>query len=272
MRSHAASALLLALALLTGCGSATDPATSSRRATAGRAAPIITSGPELYTDVARRMAGEGTATFTFSGVGGGETVSGSGAMHFGFDQFDAEVELTMPETGRVRAVLMPDASYLALPHAKGLPKKKPWLKVAALPKTAIGRELRPVVDQLRASFDPEQSLGLLQAARRVEEVGPATVEGEPTTRYHARVGLRQAIQQTAGLTREQYAVMLEAGVRTLDYDVWLDATGLPRKFTADIPTASGLFSVTGTYRDWGKKVRIEQPTAKEIFDADKLKG
>jgi hypothetical protein len=271
MRSHAASAFL-ALALLTGCGSQVDPADSSNDAAAVRPGPLTTSGPELYTDVARRMAGEGTATFTFSGVGGGETVSGSGAMRFELDQFDAEVELTMPATGRVRAVLMPDASYLALPHAKGLPKKKPWLKVAAVPQTAIGRELRPVVDQLRASFDPEQSLGLLQAARRVEEVGPASVEGEPTTRYHARVDLRQAIQQSAGLTREQYRTMLDAGVRKLDYDVWLDATGLPRKFTADIPTTSGLFSVTGTYRDWGKKVSIEQPTAKQIFDADKLKS
>jgi hypothetical protein len=263
---------LLALGLLAGCGTDVDPAAPLPDAAAVRPGPVTTSGPELYEDVARRMAGEGTATFIFSGVGGGETVSGSGAMHFELDQFDAEVQLSMPATGRVRAVLMPDASYLALPHAKGLPRKKPWLKVAAVPKTALGRELRPVVDQLRASFDPEQSLGLLQAARRVEEVGPAAVEGEPTTRYHARVDLRQAIQQTAGLTREQYRTMLDAGVRTLAYDVWLDSTGLPRKFTADIPTASGLFSVTGTYRDWGRKVRIEQPTAEQIFDADKLKG
>jgi hypothetical protein len=218
------------------------------------------------------MAGEGTATFTFSGVGGGETVSGSGAMRFAYDEYDAEVELTMPATGKVRAVLMPDASYIALPQAKGLPRSKPWLKVSALPKTAIGRKLRPVVDQLRASFDPEQSLGLLQCARRVEEVGPATVEGEPTTQYHAVVDLRRATQYTAGLTREQYQTMLDAGVRTLEYEVWLDTTGLPRRFTSDIPTTEGLFSVTGIYRDWGEKVRIEQPTAKQVFDADKLEG
>lgn len=270
MRSHAGSALLV-LALLTGCGLTTDPAASSREA-AGGPKPVTTSGPELYTDVARRMAGERTATFTFSGVGGGESMSGSGAMRFSYDQFDAEVELTMPATGQVRAVLMPDASYLALPDVKGLPKKKSWLKVAAVPKTAIGRRLRPVVDQLRASFDPEQSLGLLQAAHRVEEVGPSTVEGEPTTRYHARADLREAIQHAQGLTREQYRTMLDAGVKTLDYDVWLDATGLPLRFTADIPTTDGLFSVTGTYRHWGQQVRIDQPSAKEIFDADKLKG
>jgi hypothetical protein len=218
------------------------------------------------------MAGGRTATFIFSGVGGGESVSGSGAMKFEYDRFDAEVELTIPETGRVRAVLMPDASYLALPKVKGLPKRKPWLKVAAVPKTSVGRRLRPVVDQLRASFDPEQSLGLLRAARWVEEVGPASVEGAPTTCYHARIDLREAIQQAQGPTREQYLAMLQAGVKTLDYDVWLDATGLPRRYSADIPTASGLFSVTGTFRNWGKKVSIEQPSPKEIFDADKLKG
>jgi hypothetical protein len=270
MRSRIASAFL-AVALLTGCGSTADPAPTDGEA-ASRSLAVTTPGPALYTDVARRMAGEGSATFTFSGVGGGKTVSGSGQMRFEYGEFDAVVELTMPATGEVRAVLLPDASYLELPKTKGLPKKKPWLKVSALPKSAIGRDLRPVVDQLRASFDPEQSLGLLQAARRVEEVGPATVEGEPATRYHARVRLRDAIQHTEGLARDQYRTMLDAGVRALEYDVWLDATGLPLRYTTDIPTTSGLFSVTGIYRDWGKKVRIDQPKPGEVFDADKLKG
>ena len=67
------------------------------------------------------MVRERTATFIFSGIGGGETVSGSGRMRFAPGTYDADVELTMPETGRVRAVLMPSVCYLALPEAKGLP-------------------------------------------------------------------------------------------------------------------------------------------------------
>ena len=54
------------------------------------------------------------------------------------------------------------------------------------------------------------------------------------------------------MCRGQYQSMLDAGVRTLEYDVWVDTSGLPRRFSADIPTTAGLFSVTGIYRDWGK--------------------
>ncbi|MGH8892443.1 MAG: hypothetical protein ACRDWY_03925 [Actinomycetes bacterium] len=269
---HGSAALLLIAALLTGCGQITDSGASGAGAADSRPAPATTPGPELFAEVTDRMADEQTATFTFSGQGGGETLAGSGDMRFAGDSFGAEVQLTMPRTGRVRAVLLPTASYVALPAAKGLPRNKPWLKVSAQPRTRLGRQMRPVVDQLRGSFDPAQCLGLLKVARKVDEVGPATVEAVPTTRYHAEVDLRRATGHAEGPIREQYQSMLDAGVRTLEYDVWVDTSGLPRRFSTDIPTAEGLFSVTGVYRDWGKKVSIEQPAPKQVFDADKLAG
>ena len=267
---HRTATALLAGALLTGCGVATDP--SGPDQAAPRPPASTTPGPALYDDLTRRMVEEGTATFTFSGVGGGQTLAGTGAMRFEESAFDADVQLSMPETGRVRAVLLPSASYLALPATKGLPRDKPWMKVSADPRTRLGRTLRPVVDQLRGSFDPAQSLGLLRAARRVEEVGPATVEDVPTTHHHAVIDLRRATAQVSGPTQDQFQSMLDAGVTQLEYDVWLDTTGLPRRFSTDIPTTTGLYSVTGVYRDWGGKVSIEQPRPKQVFDADKLKG
>ncbi len=260
------------VALLTGCGLADEPDAATSKAAASAAAPVTTPGPVLYAAVVARMVKEGTATFTFSGVGGGQTVSGSGEMRFAPGTYDADVKLTMPETGRVRAVLTPSVTYLALPAAKGLPRNKPWLKVAPLPTSRFGKQLSPVVDQLRGAFDPSQALGLLQAASSVEEVGPATVEGVPTTRHHAEIGLRRATDMAEGPLEEQYRSMLEAGVETLSYDVWLDTEGLPRRFSTDIPTEVGLYSVTGTYSGWGRPVRIESPSAKEVFDADKLSG
>ena len=260
---------LLGVALLAGCGVVVDGVGSDQGV---RPAPVTTPGPALYGDVAQRMVDEGTATFVFSGVGGGETLSGQGAMHFEAGSFDADVSLTMASTGRVRALLLPAASYLAMPSARGQARSKPWMKVAARPETRLGRTLLPVVDQLRASFDPAQSLGLLRSARRVTEVGPATVEDVPTTQYHAVLDLRRATAQVEGGTRDQFQSMLDAGVTTLEYEVWLDTTGLPRRFSADIPTTSGLFSVTGIYRDWGRKVTVVAPKASRVFDADKLKG
>ncbi len=257
----------LTLVLVAGCGQGTERDVASEP----RPSASQTSGPSLYADVAARMVSARTARFVFSGTGGGETMSGSGAMRFeGDERFDADVQLTMPQTGRVRAVLVPSVSYLALPAVKGLPKSRPWLKVSSTPRTPIGKQLGPVVDQLRAAFDPSQCLGLLRSARRVEEIGPALVEGEPTTHYRAEVDLRRAARAASGPVREQYASMLEAGADSLSYDVWVDSSGLPRRYSAELPSGRQLFSVTGVYRNWGAAVTIDQPSAKQVFDADKL--
>lgn len=253
---------------LTGCGQVLDAGTG--RSAGSSPSPSTTSGPSLYTDVSARMVAAGTAQFVFSGSGGGRTLSGSGTMRFTDGAYDAAVELTMPEIGQVRAVLMPAASYLALPAAKGLPRSKPWVKVSPSPRTPVGKDLAPVVDQLRTAFDPTQSLGLLRSATRVTEVGPATVEGEATTHYHADVSLRRATQSAAGSVQEQYQSMLDAGAETLNYDLWVDTTGLPLRYTLDLPAGEQLFSITGVYRAWGERARIQQPSTKQVFDADKL--
>jgi len=274
MGRRSAAALLAVTAvvtLLAGCGSAADP-TSDPASAGGRSEPVTTPGPVLYAAVLARMVKSGSATFTFSGIGGGETVSGSGAMRFAPGAFAGDVVLTMPETGRVRAVLTPSVCYVALPEAKGLPRDKPWLRVSPVPTSRFGKQLTPVVDQLRGSFDPSQALGLLQAARRVRQVGPAVVDGVPTTLHRAVIGLRRAAATAEGPVEEQYRSMLDAGVKTLVYDLWLDSGGLPRRFSSGIPTSEGLWSVTGMYRDWGEPVRIRQPSAKQVFDADDLGG
>jgi hypothetical protein len=125
---------------------------------------------------------------------------------------------------------------------------------------------------MRDSFDPAQGLGLLDAARKVQETGPATVEGVPTTQYHAVVDLRRATRLADDAAREQYQSMLDAGVRTLELDIWVDTSGLPRRYSTDIPTTAGLFSITGIYRGWGEKVRIERPAKKQVYDANELTG
>lgn len=265
------AAAFLAVALLSGCGVLADSGADGA-GPAARPRPVTTPGPDLYEAVAARMVSEGTATFTFSGIGGGETISGRGAMRFAAGAFDADVALTMPDTGEVRAVLLPSESYVALPAAKGLPRGKPWLKVPAAPRSELGKAMRPVVDQMRGSFDPSQGLGLIAAARKVEEAGPATVEGVPTTRYHARIDLRRATRIADPSVREQYQSMLDAGVRTLEFDLWVDTSGLPRRFSTDIPTTAGLFSVTGIYRDWGEQVSIQRPARKQVYDANELTG
>ena len=81
----------------------------------------------MYADVSRAMVAEGTATYTYSGSsGGGEIQSGSGAMRFlpGQDArtFDADVMVTSPTAGRMRAVLLPGLPTSRCRRPRGCPE------------------------------------------------------------------------------------------------------------------------------------------------------
>jgi hypothetical protein len=271
------ASLLTVVALAAG-GWLLDPAGSRG---SGGLSPVVqtVSGAALYASVTARMVEERTATYTFSGsAGGGEARSGFGSLRFLASDdparsFDGVVNLRSNSTGQTRAVLLPGVVYLAIPPAKGIPRSKPWLKVSNSPRTRLGRELGPVADQLHAAFDPGESLGLLRVARRVEVVGPDSVEGASSTEHRAVVPLRRAlavVQDPA--VRAQYRAMLDAGVRTLRYQLWVDRSGLPLRLHVDVPTTQAVYSVTGVYRRWGEPVKIAAPRAKQVFDSDRIKG
>jgi hypothetical protein len=271
------SSLLAVIALAAG-GWLLDPA-GSRETAPPAPVPKTVSGDALYARITARMVQERTTTYTFSGsAGGGEARSGFGSLRFLPEgqparSFDGLVSLRSNSTGQTRAVLLPDVVYLAIPPAKGIPRSKPWLRVSASPKTKLGRDLGPMAEQLRAAFDPGESLGLLRAARRVEVVGPDSVEGVSTTEHRATVPLRQAltvVQDPA--VRAQYKAMLDAGVRLLRYEVWVDSSGLPLRLHVDVPSTQAVYSVTGVYRRWGEPVVVVAPKAKQVFDSDRIKG
>ncbi len=270
------SSLLAVLALAAG-GWLLDPAGS--RESTPHAHLRTVSGSDLYASVTARMAAAGTATYTFSGsAGGGEARSGFGILRFlpGGEParvFDGDVSMRSDATGRMRAVLLPGMVYVAIPPAKGIPRSRPWLKVSGEPRTPLGRSLAPVAEQLRAAFDPGETLCLLRAADRVQVVGPDGVEGVPAVEHRASVRLRKALTVvTDPAVRAQYRAMLAAGVRTLRYELWLDSSGLPLRIHADIPTTQAVYSVTGVFRRWGEPVRIVAPKVTQVFDSDRIKG
>ncbi len=273
--------LLTVIALAAG-GWFLDPA-GSRSGVASPAAATLarrsTSGKAMFATLLTRMQAAGTTTYTFSGSsGGGETQSGAGAIRFlpsgqPAQEFDADVTLSAGYSGATRAVLLPGAFYLALPPARGLARDKPWLKVVAGSTSTLGVQMRPVAEQARAAVDPAQTLGLLRAAPIVQEVGPGTVDGARAVQYQATVDLRAAGLVTGdAVLRDQYHAMRAAGVRALDLRVWLDPLGRPVKVSVDVPATTGLFSVTGVYRGWGRPVAIVAPTASQVVDADTVKG
>jgi hypothetical protein len=267
----AASALLL-VAGLTGCGSddggtvATSGATRSTPTSASASATGQT-GAALFASMTAAMAQAKSATMTFSSSVAGQQIHGSGGFRFATGDVAADVAVAVPGQGTVRVILLPKAFYLRLPASAGLPPGKPWLKVGttrASGSDPLAAAFGPLVEALKASFDPQSNLGLLTATTSVTATGTDRVEGVPTTKYTAVVDLAKAAEVAKGPLADQYRTMVGSGVTKLDYSIWVDHEDLPRQFSTVLPTAQGKVTASGTYRDWGTPVHIAAPPASQV--------
>jgi hypothetical protein len=131
----------------------------------------------------------------------------------------------------------PVVYFSSPPLSRRLPQGKPWLRVdvAKILKRDFGAE----ISKLPQTNDPSEFLRLLRA-RGLHPVkrGDETIDGRKTTRYHAEVGVEQAIEKTgvskagARLLRQQLTSM------TIPVDAWVDEDGYLPPGTRDAGDAS----------------------------------
>lgn len=274
-RTISALSALLLVGSLAACGSAdpkTAPAGSTATATGSGASstppaePVALSGSQLFASMTQAMAAKKTAAVHFESSFGTQTVSGGGAFRFAASDFAADMSVVLPGQGKVRAILLPGAFYLRLPAAAGLQAAKPWLELSAKGggNDPFSKAFGPLMDQLKQSFDPQSSLGLLKATTTVEPAGTERVGGVETTKYVATVDLAKAAALAKGAVAQQYRTLLDSGVTTLQSSIWVDGQNLPRRFSTVVPSAQGDVTATGTYTDWGKPVTVKAPPRSQI--------
>jgi hypothetical protein len=262
----AAAALLLA-AGLAGCGSGSDTATtpaakkSPTTSSAPASAAAESTGTALFTSMTDAMSHKQSAQITTETTIGAQQIRGAGAFRYAADDFGASLTMRIPGQGRMQLVILPEAFYLKLPSGSGLPQGKSWLEIplTGSADNPFSRALGPLMEQMKRSFDPQESLGLLKASTTVRKAGAETVDGVATTKYVATVDLRKAADAADSALAQQYQALIAQGVTTFDYTVWVDGQNLPRKFVTAVPTGQGSVSVSGTYRAWGKPVTIKAP-------------
>lgn len=289
-RTTGAVAGLLLTGALAACGSSSDPTDSTARdgtssasasgtpasstpAASDSASPAAESGTALFAAMRTAISEAKTATVRFSSSVGAQRVSGAGVFRYGRRATGADVVVTVAGQGRLRAVLLlPKGLYLRLPPGAGLPPGKRWLAISAGGGGGgqLAKVFAPLADSLRQSFDPEESLGIIQAATTVRASGHARVDGVDTRRYVARVDLAKAARSAKGRLAQQYRALVASGVTTLGYVVWVDAKDLPRKLVTTVRTPQGEVTSTATYRGWGKPVTIKAPPKSAVASATQL--
>lgn len=155
--------------------------------------------------------------------------------------------------------------YLQTPLARPAPDK-PWLRISPGAGDFGSKLLSPALDQVHEAVDPRATFGGIERATRIQSSAPDQVDGRPATRYQLRIVTAQAADTaTDPQQRTRFRKAADSGEPELEYQLWLDESGLPARFAATGQVAqAGQVSLTSTYRDWGAPVEIPVPPAYQI--------
>ncbi|WP_027007944.1 hypothetical protein [Conexibacter woesei] len=210
----------------------------------------------------------------------GQTVplSGSGT----FDRAGKLGQMSMTTSAAGQTIKMDEiikghTVYVTSDAFKGkLPGGKDWMKLdldAAAKSQGI--DLSSLTGGGGASQDPSQVLDYLKGAGTSTKVGDETINGVPTTHYHAVIDLKKAAAK-GGADAEKAVSQLEklSGVSSLPLDVWIDKDHLVRresmKYDMTVQGQRASMSMTVDMTKYGVDVTAKPPADSDTIDASKL--
>jgi hypothetical protein len=186
----------------------------------------------------------------FNGSAAGQNISfgGDGIADFAAKTFQLTLQLPSAAgiSGTIEERVIGKDIYVMLPAAESsLTGGKPWVKIDASDFSAsstTGLDL--------GQEDPTQLLSTLRGVSdSITKVGTAEIRGVQTTHYRAEVDLAKAVKASGADASSLNAFAKTLGSSTVPEDVYLDSSGLARRFSVTIkpvlPSSSAASSSAG---------------------------
>ena len=253
--------------------------------------------PASVAEAAETTRGEGSARIRYeikaSGMGLPSEVALDGEGVTALDSSEMDLTLDLGPVlalagqegdGETRLVVSGGRIFLDPPAVDGLelPGGDRWVGVefarvldaAGIEADAIGAVM---------TVTPEASLGALEAAGKIEEVGEEEIDGVTTTHFRGEVRTSDYIETLPQERREAARKALDELFEKADIDdepgamdVWVDDEGRVRRIRQgdSVPPAEGVPGgkavVEMTYSDFGTELDVEPPAQGDTFDATGL--
>lgn len=267
----ALSAGLLLPAGLGACSSDPPPQAGppARPLVAPRQDPRADAAP-LLDALIRRMDQQGSVRSDVQGkLGLVGDLSGEGTVRYHGPQADValggDTRTTDTQAKQdVELSIVNGVGYLKSPMLLA-EAGKPWIRVAPDGHDLGAEMLGPALDQLKNTTDPRQAFAGVEAATKIQSSAPDRIDGKPVTRYELRVLTARAAQiATDPQQRSRMQAAARHGQSEMVYELWIDGTGLPARFTAIRDGQRGRISLTSFYSDWGVPTDIQAPPAELV--------
>jgi hypothetical protein len=233
------------------------------------ALPLAACGGTSAARVADPLAQAATRTTSVAGahfvvkghvVVGGTQASFSGPGEIADHGRTVHIRLAVPTAGStltVEAIGQGDVFYLRGGPFSEMAGGK-WLRVKG---NALGMDL--------SQNNPAKLLDYLRATSEITKLGAATVRGERTTHYRARIQLDKLSPDAAAALSQTTEAK---GLKELPVDVWVGDDGLVRRLTLDLQQQhKGSVAVSVEFFDFGD-VSVNVPAASETKDLGQLGG
>ncbi|WP_067343837.1 hypothetical protein [Streptomyces noursei] len=140
---------------------------------------------------------------------------------------------------------------------------------------ALMRQVTAGLDDMNQ--DPSQQLAMLLGSPDVKHLGGGEVDGEHAEHYRGSLAVEAglgSLKSVTDLTAEQreklFANIKKSGVKSYDYDVWVNGQDYPVKMDVDIRTPQGTIKTSARYSDYGAKAAVQAPPADDTADVLKV--
>lgn len=258
-------AVVLVVVLAAGCSSTPPPSTAPAH---------FATITDLVTAVAERQRTDRTARLSLRGeLTGGATLqfTGEGVLRVLTDAVSVQYTQVVTQKGAAPQetgfIVLPDATYLRLPPARGdKGTARPWVRVDPRSTDPAEMRLAGLAATLTESADPTRTLSRYPGATQITDAAADVIDGDPAVRYTIVVDLaKAAAQQPDPARRTQLKQQVRAGLTQVTSTLWVDSANHPvRSAVRQLLPGIGTLAITGSYRAWGQPVQIDAPPAAQV--------
>jgi len=218
------------------------------------------------------QAGSSDVELTMTIKAAGQTMNATGGGTFDYRRRLGQMHIEMPGFGQLQEITTPTAMYMRLPDSMSGAlgsSGRPWLMMRFSEFKKFGVDYAKLMNQSSGS-DPSSMLRVLGRATQIHRAGNATVDGMQTTKYTGGATFADLLH-SEGMDSAVDLSKLPAGTAgsLLDFAVWLDKTGLPRRMQMKMSGAAfqgGSLDMTMTFLHYGTKVSVTAPPASVVTD------
>jgi hypothetical protein len=176
--------------------------------------------------------------------------------------------LTVTAAGKstqIKAIITDTALYVNEPSLASQ-IGEPWIKVdlAALQTPALA-SLAQLVQSMQSNNFLDMT-ELFAASSDVRNVGTTTIDGVPTIEYAGSFQAAQLAKALAPSVQKALGPALQAlGNSTVDFDIWVDGQGNPRKVSEVATLNSTTITTTVTITGINQPVQITLPPTSQTY-------